>query len=138
MSEPLQRVLPLDDGQICHNYVFCCPCGPGGGRVDGQPATWVLLGLVLINIRDLEVGGPLDGPEMWSKCRDFARVLLLAFMRLILGRGAGSMSSQPSSDRASSRGRSRLNSSGLTSSRDTMVPVILLPAPYLTFVPSVA
>jgi hypothetical protein len=102
-----------------------------------KPATRVLLGLILVNVGDLEVGGPLDGPETWSKRGDSAHVPLSTFMRLIPGRGAGSMSSQPSLGRATSRGRSRLNSDGATLSQDAVVPVILLPAPYLTFMPSV-
>jgi RNAse (barnase) inhibitor barstar len=50
LSEPLHRVLPKNDGQVrCHDILHC-PGGPSGGYTDGQPATWVLLGLVLINV----------------------------------------------------------------------------------------
>jgi hypothetical protein len=65
-------------------------------------------------------------------------VFLSAFVRSVPGRGAGGVSSRPSPGRATGRGRSRLNSGGAASSRDAVVPVILLAAPYLTFVPSVA
>jgi hypothetical protein len=75
---------------------------------------------------------------MQSKHGDSARVFLSVFVRLVPRRGAGSVSSRPSLERATSRGRSRLNSGGTTSGRDIMIPVILLQAPYLTFVPSVA
>jgi hypothetical protein len=54
------------------------------------------------------------------------------------GRGAGSVLSRPSQGRATCRGCSRLNSGGVTSGRDAVIPVILLPAPYLTLVSSVA
>jgi hypothetical protein len=74
---------------------------------------------------------------MWSKCGDPACVFLSAFVRSVLERGAGGVSSRPSLGRATGRGHNRLNSGGATSSRDAVVPVILLPAPYLTFVPSV-
>jgi hypothetical protein len=53
MSEPLQHVLPQDDGQLRHHYVFRRSSGPGDGEVDGQPATRVLLGLVLVDVGDL-------------------------------------------------------------------------------------
>jgi hypothetical protein len=50
--------------------------------------------------------GALDGPQTRSKHGDFARVFLLAFVRSVLGRGVGSVSSLPSPERATSRGRS--------------------------------
>jgi hypothetical protein len=59
-------------------------------------------------------------------------------MRLALGRGVGIVLSRPSLERTTSRGHSRLSSGGATSSRDAMIPVILLLVPYLTFLPSVA
>jgi hypothetical protein len=38
------------------------PRHPSGSRVDSQPAARILLGLVLVDVGDLEVGRPLDGP----------------------------------------------------------------------------
>jgi hypothetical protein len=49
-----------------------------------------LLRLILVNVADLEVGRPLDGPETRSECRNSASVLLPVFMSSILGRGVGS------------------------------------------------
>jgi hypothetical protein len=57
MSEPLQRVLPQDNGQVRSHHILCRPSGPDGSCEDGQPASWILLGLVLVNVGDLEVGG---------------------------------------------------------------------------------
>jgi hypothetical protein len=54
--------------------------------VDDQPAARVLLGLVLVDVGDLEVGRPLDGPETWSKRRNFAHILLSVFVSLVPGR----------------------------------------------------
>jgi hypothetical protein len=54
------------------------------------------------------------------------------------GEGVGDVSSRPSPDQATGRGCCRPNSGGVTSSRDAMVPIVLLPAPYLVFVSSVA
>jgi hypothetical protein len=134
MSEPLQRILPQDNGQIRRHHVLR---RPGGGRVDGQPTTRVLLGLVLVDVGDLEVGGPLDGPEMRSKRGDSARVFLSAFVRSVPGRGAICVSSRPSLEWATSRGRNQLSSGGAASCRDAVIRVIFLLAPYLTFVSSV-
>jgi hypothetical protein len=89
MSEPLQRVLPQDNGQVRRHYVLRHPDGPGGSRVDRQPAARVLLGLVLVDIGHLEVGRPLDGPKTWSKRGDSARVLLSMFVSLVPRRGVG-------------------------------------------------
>jgi hypothetical protein len=74
--------------------------GPGGGRIDGQPASLVLLRLVLVNIGDLEVWGPLDGPETRSKHEYSTCIFLSTFMVSIPGRGVGDVSSRPSPDRA--------------------------------------
>jgi hypothetical protein len=120
------------------HYFFHCLGGPSGGRVDGQLATRVLLGLVLVDVGDLEVGGPLDGPETRGKRGDSARVFLSAFVRSVLGRRVSNVSSRLSPERAASRGRNRLSLGGATLSRDAVIPVILLPVPYLTFMPSVA
>jgi hypothetical protein len=102
MSEPLKRVLPQDNGQVRRHHVLRRPGGPGDSRVDGQPVARVLLRLILVNVGDLEVGGPLNGPETRSKRGDSARVFLSMFMRLVLGRGVGSVSSRPSPERATS------------------------------------
>ena len=138
MLEPLQHVLPQDNGQVRCHHVLCCSGGPNDSRVEGQPAARVLLGLVLVDVGDLEVGGPLDGPKTWSKREDPARVFLLVFVRSVPRRGAGSESSRLTPTQATSQGRSRLNLGGVTSGRDAVIPAILLPAPYLTFVLSVA
>jgi hypothetical protein len=61
MSETLQRVLPQDNGQVRRHDILRRPSGSGGSRVDSQPAAWVLLRLVLVDIGDLEDGRPLDG-----------------------------------------------------------------------------
>jgi hypothetical protein len=59
----IARILPEDDGQVrCHD-VLRCSGGLGGGRVHGEPAARILFGLVLIDIRDLEVRRPLNCPE---------------------------------------------------------------------------
>jgi hypothetical protein len=137
MSEPLQLVLPQDNGQVHRHHVLHCPGGPCSSRVDSQPATRVLLSLVLVDVGDLEVGRPLDGPELWSKRENSACVLLLVLMSSVLGRGVGSRSSRPSSERPTSRGCSRLNSSGATPCCYVVIQVVLLSAPYLIFVLSV-
>jgi hypothetical protein len=113
MSEPLQRVLPQDNGQVCRHHILCCPGGPGGSRVDGQPAARVLLGLVFVDVGDLEVERPLDGLETRSKREDSARVFQSAFVLSILGSGVGSMSSRPSPEWPTSRVCSRLSSGGV-------------------------
>ena len=102
MSEPLQCVLPQDDGQIRYHYVFCRPGGPSGGRVDGQPAPRVLLRLLLVDVGDFAVRGPLDGPETWSKRREPACVFLSAFVMSVPGRGVGGVPSRLSPGQATS------------------------------------
>lgn len=63
VSEPLQRVLPQDNGQVhCHD-IFRRPSGSTSGHVDDQPPTWVLLGFIFVEIGDLEVWRPLDRPK---------------------------------------------------------------------------
>jgi hypothetical protein len=130
--------LPEDDGQICGHHVFSRPSGLGGSRIDGQPASRVLLRFVLVDVGDLEVWGPLDGPETWSKRGYSTCVFLPSFMVSVPGRGVGVVPSRPSPNRAAGRGCCRLNSGGVTSSRDAVVPIVLLPASYLVFVSSVA
>jgi hypothetical protein len=67
MSEPSQRVLPRDNGQVRHHDVFCRSGGLGGGCIDGQPTVRILLRLVLVDVGDLEVRRPLDRPEPGGK-----------------------------------------------------------------------
>jgi hypothetical protein len=55
-----------------------------------------LLRLIFIDDGDLEVRRPLDGLEARSKRGDSARIFLLMFASLVLGRGVGIRSSQPS------------------------------------------
>jgi hypothetical protein len=56
--------------------------------------------LVLVDVGDLEVWGPLDGPETRSKRGYSTCVFLSMFMVSISGRGVGDVSSRPSPDRA--------------------------------------
>jgi hypothetical protein len=65
--QPLQHILPQDNGQVRYHDVLCRPSSPGDSRVDGQPDAWVLLRLILVDVGDLEIGRPLDGPEMRSE-----------------------------------------------------------------------
>jgi hypothetical protein len=90
--------LPEDDGQICGHHVFSRPSGPGDGRIDVQPAYRVLLKLVLVDVGDLEVWGPLDGPETQSKRRYSTCVFLSSFMVSVSRRGVGDVSSRSSLD----------------------------------------
>jgi hypothetical protein len=94
--------MPEDDGQVCSHHVFSCPSGPSSGCIDDQPASWVLLRLVFVDVGDLEVWGPLDGPETWIKCRHSTRVLLSTVVVSVLGRGVADVSSRPSPGRATS------------------------------------
>jgi hypothetical protein len=88
--------LPQDNGKIHRHDVLRCPSSPGSSRVDGQRAARVLLRLIFVDVGDLEVGRPLDGPEMQSECGNSARVLLTVFISSVLGRGVGSGLSRPS------------------------------------------
>jgi hypothetical protein len=138
VSQPLQCILPEDDRQVCGHDVFDCPSGSGGGGVDGQPASQILLRLVHVDVGDFEVRGPLNGPEAWSECRYSTRVLLSSMMMSILGRGVIVVVPRPSLGRATSRSHCRLSSGGLTPRRDAVIPVILFPAPDLVLVSSFA
>jgi hypothetical protein len=62
----------------------------------------VLLRLVLVEVGDFEVRGPLDGPETRSEHGDSTCVFLSSFMVSVLGRGVGVVSSRPSLDWATS------------------------------------
>jgi hypothetical protein len=51
----------------CDSQALKCPSGSGSGGVDSQPASRVLLRLVLVDVGDFEVRGPLNGPETGSE-----------------------------------------------------------------------
>jgi hypothetical protein len=53
--------------------------------MDSQPASRVLLRLVLIDVGDFEVWGPLNGPETRSERRYSTRVLQLMIVVSIRG-----------------------------------------------------
>jgi hypothetical protein len=128
MSQPLHCVLPEDNGQVCGHYVLGRPCSSSSGGVDGQPASWILLRFIFVDIGYLEVRGPLNGPKAWSKCRHSTHVFLLSGMMSVPGRGVVVMAPRPSPGGSASRGRRRLSSGGLTPSWDAVVPVVLFPA----------
>jgi hypothetical protein len=134
VSQPLQCILPEDDGQVGGHRIFGCPSGSGGGGVDGQPASRILLRLVLVNVGDFEVRGPLNGPEAWSECRYSTCVLLSSMMMSVPGRGVVVVVPRPSLGCATSRSRYRLNSGDLTPCRDVVVPIIFFSAPDLVLV----
>jgi hypothetical protein len=102
VSQPLQCILSENDGQVRSHHVFSCPSGLGGDRIDGQPTSRVLLRLILVDVGDLEVRGPLNGPEMWSKCGYFTCVLLSTFIAPVLGRRVADVPSQSSPGRTTS------------------------------------
>jgi hypothetical protein len=138
VSQPLQCILPKDDRQVCGHHIFGCPNGSGDGGVDGQPASWILLRLVLVNVGDFEVRGPLNGPEAWSERRYSTRVLLSSMMVFISGRGVVVVVPRPSPGCATSRSHCRLNSGGLTPCWDVVVPIIFFSASDLILVSSFA
>jgi hypothetical protein len=135
---PLQCILPEDDGQVWGHHIFGCPSGSGSGGVDGQPASWILLRLVLVDVGDFEVRGPFNGPKAWSERQYSTRVLLSSMMMSILGRGVVVVMPRPSPGCAASQSRCRLNCGGLTLCRDAMVPIIFFSAPDLVLVSSFA
>jgi hypothetical protein len=96
----LHRIFPKYDGQICSHHIFSCPSGRGSSGVDSQPASWVLLRLVLVDVGDFEVRGPLNGPETWSERRYSTCVLLSTMMMSVSGRGVVDVVPQPSPGRA--------------------------------------
>jgi hypothetical protein len=138
VSKPLQCILLEDDGQVCGHHIFGCPSGSGGGGVDGQPASQILLRLVLVDVGEFEVRGPLNGPEAWSERRYLTRVLMSLMMMSIPGRGVVVVMPRPPSGCAASRSRCRLNSGGLTPCRDVVVPIIFFSVPDLVLVSSFA
>jgi hypothetical protein len=134
----LQRILPEDDGQVCGHHIFSCPSGSGGGGVDNQPSSWILLRLVLVDVGDFEVRVSLNGPETWGERRYSTRVLLSMMVMSVPGRGVVDVVPRPSLGRAACQSRCRLNSSGLTSHMDAVVPIILFSVPNLVLVSSFA
>jgi hypothetical protein len=82
-----------NDGHVRSHHFFGCPSSPSGGCIDGQPASWVLLGLIFVDVGDFEVWGPLNGPETQSKRGYSTCVLLSTFMVPVLGRGVTDVSS---------------------------------------------
>jgi hypothetical protein len=138
VSQPLHRVLSKDNRQVRGHHIFGCPSGSGGSGVDGQPASRILLWFIFVNVGDLEVRGPLNGPEAWSKCRYSTRVLLSSMMMSVLGRGVVVMVPRPSPGGATSRSRCRLSPGGLTPCWDAVIPVILFSATDLVLVSSFA
>jgi hypothetical protein len=96
VSQPLQSILPEDDGQVCGHHIFSRPSGSCGGGVDGQPASRILLRLVLVDVGDLEVRGPLNCPKTWSECRHPTHVLLSVTMMSVPWRGVVVVVPQPS------------------------------------------
>jgi CheY-like chemotaxis protein len=125
----LQRILLEDDGQVCGHHIFSCPSGSGSGGVDSQPASQVLLRLVLVDVGDFEVRGALNGPETWSERRYPTCVLLSTMMMSVQGRRVVDVVLRPSPGRAAGRSRCRLNSGGLTSRRDAVIPIIFFSMP---------
>jgi hypothetical protein len=138
VSQPLQHILPKDDRQVRGHHIFVCPSGSGGGGVDGQPASRILLRLIFVDVGDLEVRGPLNGPKAWSKRRYSTRVLLSSMMMSVPGRGVVVMVPRPSLGCATSRSRCRLSFGGLTPRRDAVIPVIFFSATDLVLVSSFA
>jgi hypothetical protein len=78
---------------------------PGGDHIYGQPASWILLRLIFVDVGDLEVRRPLDGPEARRKHEDSTRILLPMFAPSVPGRGVGTRSSRPSPERTIGRSR---------------------------------
>jgi hypothetical protein len=78
------------------HHIFSCPNDPGSSGIDGQPASWVLLRLVLVNVGDLEVRGPLNGPDTWSKRQYSTRVFQSTVVVSVLGRGVVDVLPRPS------------------------------------------
>jgi hypothetical protein len=138
VSQPLQRVLPKDNRQVRGHYVLGCPSGSGSGGVDGQPASRILLRFIFVDVGDLEVRGPLNGPEAWSKRRYSTTVFLSLVMMSFPGRGVVVMGPRPSPGGATSRCRGRLVPGSLTPCWDVVISVVLLPTMDLVLVSSFA
>jgi hypothetical protein len=63
----LQCILPENDRQVRGHHIYGRPSGSSGSGVDGQPASQILLRFIFVDVGDLEVRGPLNGPKAWSK-----------------------------------------------------------------------
>lgn len=56
-SEPLQSILPENNGRVrCHDVLHCLG-DLGDGSIDGQLASQVLLRLVFVDVETLKLGG---------------------------------------------------------------------------------
>jgi hypothetical protein len=110
----------------------------GGGGVDGQPASQILLRLVLGDVEDFEVRGPLNAPEAWSERRYSTCVLLSSMVMFIPRRRVVVVVPRTSLGCATSRSHCSLNSGGLTPCRDAMVPIIFFSVPDLILMSSFA
>jgi hypothetical protein len=130
--------MPKDNRQVRGHHIFGCPSGSGGSGVDGQPASRILLGFIFVNVGDLEVREPLNGPEAWSKRQYSTRILLSSMMMSVPGRGVVVVVSRLFLGGATSRSRCRLSPGGLTPCRDVVIPVILFSATDLVLVSSFA
>jgi hypothetical protein len=69
---------------------------------------------IYVDIGYLEVRGPLNGPEAWSKCRYSTRFLLASMMLSVPGRGVVVVVPRPSPGGTASQSRCRFSSGGLT------------------------
>jgi hypothetical protein len=136
VSQPLQCILPEDDGQVRGHHVLGCPGSSGSGGVYGQLASRILLRFIFVDVGYLEVRGPLNGSEARSKCQHSTRVLLSSGMMSVPGRGVVVVVPQPSPGGAASRSRCRFSPGGLTPGWDDVVPVILFPATDLALMSS--
>jgi hypothetical protein len=128
VSQPLQRVLSEDNGQVRSHHVLGCPSSSGGGGVDGQPASRILLRFVFVDVGDFEIRRPLDGHDAWGKGRYSTHVLLSLMMMSLPGRGAVVVVPRPSPGGATSRSRDRLGPGSLTPCWDAVISVVLFPA----------
>jgi hypothetical protein len=106
--------------------------------VDDQPASRILLRFIFVDVGDLEVRRPLNGPEAWSKRRYSTTVFLSSVMMSFPGRGVVVVVPRPSPGGATSRSRGRLGPGGLTPRRNAVIPVVLFPATDLDLVSSFA
>jgi hypothetical protein len=106
--------------------------------VDDQPASRILLRFIFVDVGDLEVRRPLNGPEAWSTRRYSTTVFLSSVMMSFPGRGVVVVVPRPSPGGATSRSRGRLGPGGLTPRRNAVIPVVLFPATDLDLVSSFA